>query len=251
MKRSLAEVTWPACTSALRLDKLALGELASAEAAELTEHLAGCEKCAAAAAGLQADRQRTLPPLKLASAPALATVTPIRPLQPAQPRTRRRWTARFAAGALGLAAAASLAIAVKPLAPPWRTKGPSVALGMFVQHAGEVRAAGPGEVVAPGDSILFTVTTPREAFVAVLSLDGRGHASIYFPQAPRAAKVQAGREVPLPTGTRLDDATGEEHLLGLFCSAPVELEPVRAGLASRAFHIPDGCQVTRWSFVKR
>ncbi len=59
--------------------------------------------------------------------------------------------------------------------------------------------------------------------------------------------------MPLPLGTRLDATTGEERLVGLFCSSPVELEPVRLALqkAPDAAPLPTDCQGLRWSFVKR
>ncbi len=134
-----------------------------------------------------------------------------------------------------------------------RRKGAGVGLVMYVQHGDEVRRAAPGESVAPGDAVRFAVSTPAPAFVAVLSLDPAGRASVYFPQGPRAAEVPAGAEVPLPLGTRLDATTGEERLLGLFCTAPVELEPIRLALqqAQDAAPLPTDCQGLRWSFVKR
>jgi hypothetical protein len=150
-----------------------------------------------------------------------------------------------------VAAAAAIAIAVRPT-PGERIKGPGLSLHMFVQHAGEVRRAAPGEIVAPGDAVRFAVTQPDGGYVAVLSLDPRGRASIYFPLGPRAEPIAAGSEVALPLGTRLDGAQGTERLFGLFCSTPVELEPLRAALESgRPPPAPDGCQVTTWSFVKR
>jgi hypothetical protein len=39
--------------------------------------------------------------------------------------------------------------------------------------------------------------------------------------------------------------------VGLFCSSPVELEPLRARLEGGGELAPSDCQVTRWSFVKR
>jgi hypothetical protein len=52
-------------------------------------------------------------------------------------------------------------------------------------------------------------------------------------------------------GTRLDATVGEERVVGLFCSSPVELEPLRIQLERGGALAPEGCQVTRWSFVKR
>jgi hypothetical protein len=245
MKTPLAELSWTACVSALRLDRLEMGELPAAEAEEARAHLAGCARCAGAVAELRADRARArLPELR-----ALPLAPPAPSAHSAPPRPRR--TARWAAAGAGLAAAAALALVLRPAVPSERTRGAPVALGMFVQHGSEVRRAGPGDLVAPGDAVRFTVSTPQSAYVAVLSLDPGGAATVYFPQEPRAAWVAAGQEVPLPAGTRLDATVGQEQLFGLFCSSPVELEPVRRALRSAELPLPDGCQVIRWSFTKR
>src|SRR5262249_10415873 len=126
-------------------------------------------------------------------------------------------------------------------------------LAMYVQHGVEVRRAGPGETVSPGDAVRFAVSTPTPAYVAVLSVDPAGKASVYFPQASHAAQVPAGSEAARPLGTRLDATTGEERLLGLFCASPVELEPIRQALerGHDGAPLPADCQGLRWSFVKR
>jgi hypothetical protein len=106
-------------------------------------------------------------------------------------------------------------------------------------------------VVAAGDAVRFAVTAPVDGYVAVLSLDSKGHGSVYYPLGARAEPIAAGAEVLLPLATRLDGTQGEERIVGLFCSSPVELEPVRARLESGRAHVPDGCQGVQWSFVKR
>jgi hypothetical protein len=161
---------------------------------------------------------------------------------------RASWRLPAAAAAAGLAAAASVLLLLRPAE---RTKGPGFALGMYVQHGSEVRRAGPGEVVAPGDAVRFAVTTPAGGYVAVLSLDPKGRGSVYYPLGARAAPVAAGAEVLLPLGMRLDGTLGEERIMALFCTSAVELEPVRAALEGGNEHVPVGCQVARWSFVKR
>ena len=72
-----------------------------------------------------------------------------------------------------------------------------------------------------------------------------------FPLGSRAEAVAAGAELALPLGTRLDGTLGEERIVGLFCSSPVELEPVRLQLEHGESIASEGCQVVRWSFVKR
>lgn len=239
MRTSLANAAWPACHSALRLDSWMAGELAPAEADALTVHVAGCDRCRTVMEELERARAEPLPPLR----PAAPVVRP--------PRTWRRW-----AGAGGALAAAAAAAGLFLLPPPeqagTRTKGAAPALSMYVRHGGEVRRAAPGERVAAGDAVRFAVSLPEPAYVAVLSLDPAGRASVYFPEGDRAAEVKAGAEVALPLATRLDATVGEEQVFGLFCDRPLALAPVRALVdAAAAGAAPAGCQVTRWTFVKR
>ena len=69
---------WPACTSALQLDRLALGELVAEEADALRDHLEACTRCSAAAASLEQQRGEALPPLRalVNRPPALKLVPP-------------------------------------------------------------------------------------------------------------------------------------------------------------------------------
>jgi len=232
MSTRLADRLWPACLSALQLDRFLAGELDELGARRIRQHLVDCSRCAGALEGMRAAHDERLPFLRVV---------------PLAPRARR-WRRAAAAGA-GIAAAASLLLLVQ--APGERVKGSGFALRMYVEHAGEVRRAGPGETVAPGDAVRFAATAPAKAYVAVLSIDSAGHASVYFPLGERAEAVEPGAEVALPLGTRLDATVGEERIVGLFCSSPLELEPLRVQLERGISLAPDGCQVTRWSFVKR
>jgi Putative zinc-finger len=226
---------WPACLSALHLDRFLMGELSGPDAERVRAHLAECARCTEAVSGLRMAREQPLPPLRMV---------------PLASRSRPRLWRRAAAAVVGLAAAASVVLVLRPPAGE-RVKGPGFSLRMYVEHDGQVRRAGPGEMVAAGDALRFAVTAPMKAYVAVLSLDPAGHGSVYFPIGARAAPVEGGGEVALPLGTRLDATVGEERIVGLFCSSPVELEPLRVQLERGGPSVPSGCQVTRWSFVKR
>ncbi|HEY1333126.1 MAG TPA: DUF4384 domain-containing protein [Myxococcaceae bacterium] len=238
MNLATTPLSWNACVSALRLDRWMMGELDATDTETVGTHVSSCASCSTALAGMRGVREevRALP------LPA-ALIRPV---------PRRRVSGAAVAG-LGLALAASLVLVLRSPPAIERAKGSGLALTMYVQHGGEVRRAAPGEHVAPGDAVRFAVSTPTTAYVAVLSLDPVGKASVYFPQAARAAQVPAGTEIPLPLGTRLDDTTGEERLLGIFCGTPVELEPIRVALerGQDASPLPADCQGLRWSFVKR
>jgi hypothetical protein len=249
MSTSFANAAWPACHSALRLDRWMAGELPAAEAEDLSAHVASCARCREAAASLAEARDRTvLPPLRATRSEAEPT-----------PRRAPRWFPWAALGASLAAAAAAIVILAPRIRPDLdlglgdaRLKGSSPALGMYVQHGDVVRRAGPGERVAPGDAVRFAVTLREPAYVAVLTLDPVGNASVYYPAGARAEPVNPGADVALPLATRLDQTLGEERVFGLFCDRPVELEPVRARLGALASgFVPPGCQVARWSFEKR
>lgn len=244
MTTPLLQRAWPACFSALHLDRWMMGELGQSESGQVQVHLSGCERCRRAAEVMRADRDATeLPRLRLLSLAPRSVVDEKRP--------SRDWKMRAAAAATGLAAAAALLLIFKPAGSGERIKGPGFALAMYVQHGGEVRRVGPGEAIARGDAVRFAVTTPAKAYVAILSVDPKGRASIYYPQSASAQPLPAGEDMPLPLGTRLDDTAGEERVVGLFCSAPIELEPLRARLETGTAAFPHECQVTQWTFVKR
>jgi Domain of unknown function (DUF4384) len=265
MNAAIAKSLWPACRSGLELDRFLTGESGESESAQLLAHVEQCVSCTAQLAALRAVQAESLPPLRLLGAPP-APIAPGEqaeagridsaplPLQRVSDKRERRgrWARRaFAAAAFAAAASMFLVLRADQRASSERLKGSGPSLQMYVQHGGEVRLAAPGEVVAPGDAIRFTVGLKAPAYVAVLSLDPAGRASVYFPIAERAAQVPAGTEVALPLGTMLDATVGEERVFGLFCSSAVELEPLRARLQGEGLSPPEGCQVTRWSFVKR
>jgi hypothetical protein len=245
MTMPLLERAWPACLSALQLDRWIVGELKQRESDLVQAHVSACESCARAVEAMRAQRDSAgLPRLRLLSiAPAISPI--------GERRSTRRWRVRAAAAAAGLAAAASLLLIVGPPHGGERIKGSGFALAMYVQHAGQVRRVGPGEAIAAGDAVRFTVTTPVQAYVAILSLDAKGRASVYYPVDATAQPLPAGEDMPLPLGTRLDDTVGEERVVGLFCSSPVPLEPLRARLEAGNASFPHECQVTQWTFVKR
>jgi ferric-dicitrate binding protein FerR (iron transport regulator) len=232
MNMSLTNRAWDACSSALQFDRYLAGEMDPPDAERFRAHAGACARCASVLSELREESKERLPPLRVVPFPR-RSLLPVRVL----------------AAAAGIAAAASLLLVMRPASTG--LKGSGFSLSMYVEHQGEVRRAGPGETLAPGDSVRFAVSSPLDVFVAVLSLDANGHGSIYFPAGGRAQRVQAGADVPLPLGTRLDATVGEERILGLFCASPVELEPLREQLERGDPAIPDGCQVTRWSFVKR
>jgi len=213
------------CLSDLCLDERMAGELADAEARAADDHLAGCARCQRRHDQLAAGRAR---------------------FRAALPALRRRRTAWPAATAIGgaLAVAATVVLVVRPPATGTRTKG-GARLGLVIARGDAMQIAGAGDRVHPGDTVSFLVTSARPTYVAVLSRDGAGRPSVYFPSGPRAERVAAGRDVQLPRATVLDDTLGREQLYAVFCEAPVAVAALQGALAAGTLEraLPEGCVV--------
>ena len=126
MSTTLANASWQACLSSLRLDRWLAGELAPPEAEEVRAHVASCARCSSATASMREGREaEPLPALRLAG--------PSRPVR----------RPRLALGGVGLALAAGLLLLL-PGGPGERTKGTGVGIGMWIRHGEDVRRAAPG-----------------------------------------------------------------------------------------------------------
>lgn len=241
------------CLSDLQLDALALGALDETQAEQAQRHLAGCARCS--------QRRQALGEATRSSAELLARTRPrgssvAHAVRAAGRSTRRVWRGG-AVGAAGAAAAAAVLLLVIARAPLFsgadtvRSKGAG-RVGYFVRHDGVVRRGGEREHVAPGDALRFVVTISAPSYVAVLSRDGAGQVSVYHPNGPRAARVEAGVERPLDASVVLDAVLGEEQLYALVCSAPVEVAAVSQRLrrADAEPAWPAECTIDRFVLVK-
>jgi hypothetical protein len=226
------------CPSDRVLDLLLASALDDASTSALREHLAGCRACSTRFAELGAFRDEVAATLPRFS--ELVAKAP-RPLHGS--RSRRGWLG----GALAAAAAVVAVWIVRapsesPLTEQTRAKG-SAQLGFYVQRGAQVFRGGPGELLRPGDAIEFSYEAPSDGYLGVLSRDGAGQASIYFPTGSRAQALSPGPQL-LAQSTTLDAVLGPELLYAFWCEAPVELEPIRRALDSSPTppRIP-GCSV--------
>jgi hypothetical protein len=151
-----------------------------------------------------------------------------------------------------LAAAVALLVRGESLTPSTRAKGGGFALGLYINHAGSVRAGREvGEQAGPGDALRFVYSLGERRYLAVLSLDGAKHASIYYPEGTTAAAVERGSHVALPASTVLDDVLGAETIYGIACPDAFVLEPLRRELESSGqVAPPPGCEVETLSLRK-
>ena len=217
------------CLSDLVFDRLLAIEGSASADPSAQEHLRGCAACRARLASLTKARDA------FAVEPPLVVPTP---------RSRRRWA--WAVPCVAAAAAMLLLVHARlgqDGGETTRSKGASH-IGFYVKRGESVSLGASGQRVGPGDSLRFVYSTPRAGYLAILSLDGNRHATIYFPDGLTAAPVDAAVDRPLEMSTVLDGAMGEEHIYGLFCAEAVPLESVRARLEAGGV-LPElrGCEV--------
>jgi hypothetical protein len=223
------------CPSDFAFDRRLAGELETDDDEQISAHLATCTPCRGRWDELRAARDAFVdeaPPLRLKGRPTSSAG-----------RSRRPWV--VASSALIAAAAALFLVRGVGRDVGTRAKGSGVRVEYYVNHAGVVRAGGPNDPVEPGDALRFVYTTKRVGYLAVLSLDAKKNASVYYPTTAGAARIEPGTAVPLPTSTVLDDTVGEETIYGVFCSDPFDLEPLRRSLeaAPERAPSPEGCEV--------
>lgn len=163
-----------------------------------------------------------------------------------RPPKPRRLLAR-ASGVVALAAAIMLFLTFREPreGDGTRAKGGAPKLGFYVSHGGTVRPGSPAERVLPGDGLRFVVTARDPLYLAVLSIDGARHGSVYYSAGKDAAPVSAGTDVPLPVSTTLDETLGDETIYGVFCPRPFAVEPLRQALETHPDQPPvrEGCQL--------
>jgi hypothetical protein len=214
----------PECLSRLHCDQLLNGELDDRD--DLKRHPASCQRCTALLAAHRRERAAFAVP---------------------RARAARRWP-------IGLAAvAAAFGVWLFASRDPHegaqtRDKG-KPALAFYVKHGDVVRAGAPGEVVYPNDAINFTVSTNQPAFVAIISVDGAGKLSAYYPDGPAATAIPGGRDQVLPRSVLLDDTLGLERVVGVFCDRSIAVAELAAAVARDA--IPRGCVADALTLEKR
>jgi hypothetical protein len=240
--------THEGCLSSFRIDQLIADELAASIARAARDHLAGCARCRTRLAAIEKDREA------FASSPPL----PIPPAVALGPRPPRAWAPRRAwwLAAPALAAAGLLLWVWRPrdrsVLGEVRSKGASH-LELFVEHGGTVRAAGPDELVVPGDRLQFAYSSAQAQFLAILSVDTSGTANVYYAVNDAAAPISAGEHVTIDRSIVLDDTLGAETLYGVFCARPIVVTSMVDDLRAHPDRAPreSGCAVETLRIGKR
>lgn len=128
-------------------------------------------------------------------------------------------------------------------------------VGFFLTHGETTTAGRARDVVRPGDIVQFVYTSPAPSFLAILAAGAGGHIQVLYPDGAQAAHAPAGHDVVLPRRTVLDDITGHERAVALFCEQQIDIEPVRRAWQATSGvgepPIPPGCHADFTGWEKR
>lgn len=249
------------CVSDLRFDEWYAGELPSTEARHLAQHLKHCERCLDRSEQIRKERSAlfvkhpTLPSMD----PSQGTpqglrgveVTPLRSV-----RERRSGLWGFGVAALAAAAVMLLWPRLKATEAPLdesstRLKG-APRFGFAIERGETVLPGSNGQVVYPRDRLRFLVSTSTPQHLAILSRDGRGVVTEYYPGTGRSRAIAASSNVFLESSVELDESLGREQLWAVFCSEPFEVGVFINALRQQGDVSPaHGCSVDRLDIDKQ
>ena len=205
--------------SHLALDRYATGELTPDEAAAVEASLDDAARAHLAAV----ERTRAeLPPLDVAQLRRRADVEAAAPTPEAA--NNPRWMGPLA---LVFAAAVALVIGVPRLTrndPPDVLFRGGEQVTVYEVH-GDARAPyEPGRALGEGDVVGFGITGAGHDTVVLVSIDGTGQLTWFFPEAAggTAVPLETDGLVALPDSVTLDGAPGPEVFVAVFDRPPAE-----------------------------
>lgn len=116
-----------------------------------------------------------------------------------------------------LLAALALLVVLVPRGPDHRTKG-GTGLEVYVQRGAEVLRVQPGETLVQGDRVRFATRADGHETVVVLSVDGDGKISLFYPEDPdeEPVPVDPYQRGLLDEAIQLDGAVGPESFVAVF-----------------------------------
>lgn len=234
--------------SASTIDALALEgalDAATQEAAEA--HLRSCSKCNAEASAGRALRDR------FATDVFPRTVESVVRKSALQKRGRvLRLGLQVAVPTLALAAAVTLLLRSSP-APSSKpadrdylaVKG-SAAMQIVARRGGHSIDVHDGVVLAPEDQIRFMVEPAGLPYLLVVSIDGAGAASVYYPYDGReSARLSSVGKFEVPGSIVLDRAPGPERIYALLSEEPIAASDVLPALRAIGARGREGILGTR------
>ena len=239
------------------------GDLFTDERDRVDAHVAACSECGAIASEIERDRVDYESRAEAERERLMAALSNA-PREVGTARPSRQRALGFGVAAAALAAAACVALLV--VAPQLRehrregaaaVEAPDVAFKgalafQVVARRGDAQfAVRPGDALEAGDALRFVVTAPEPGWIAVLSVEGTGRISVFYPADPagvgpwpmRLDGMDGTGQYELPGSIILDDAPGSETYVVIFSKAPFSkgvAERAASALAAGHGGIPDG-----------
>lgn len=229
------------------LDLLMLSALPEAEAEAAKQHLGTCATCTGKWETMQADAQR------------FSQFVFPRTVEKVVERTKGGFFSRFKLTVLVPLAGLAAALAVVATTGGGQTeddlyvgvKGEPT-LEVFASRAGgSAFAVTQGVALKPEDRIRFVVNPAGGKYLLVVSRDGAGAISVYYPFGEQqSALVASNTKSELPGSVELDATLGDERLFAIFSNEPVSAAAVESALqAGGALRLP-GARVVEKHFRK-
>jgi hypothetical protein len=195
------------------LERYLAGDLDEARRKELEARLADSPEERARLDALRADSAAFL--IKHPPGPLVAKAEVARPRVP-------RWLALVLAP---VATALLVFVLLRPREPDIGLKG-DVALTVYrVNAEGAIARVEPGALLKAGDRVRFEVRAASDGWIAVLSRDGAGRVTVYYPYGGQAAARYSSSEPVLPGAIGLDETKGREDVWVFFSPKPFALTP--------------------------
>jgi hypothetical protein len=219
------------------LERYLAGELTGEALARVEKALAESSEERARVDALRADAAAFL--IKHPPGPIAARLEP----------PRRSW---FQWLVPALAAVAALVVAVvflRPVEDDVTTKGAMAFTAFRLSSDGAVQELTPNAKVKAGDRVRFSVKVPSDGFLAVVSRDGAGNASVYFPSSSTVS-ARHGATALLPDAIELDGVLGPERVWAIFSARSFEVSQAIEQLKGGSVPKRDGWLVVSVDWVK-
>lgn len=108
-------------------------------------------------------------------------------------------------------------------------------LELLVSRDGALATPAPlGAMLAQGDVLRFAVSVPDDGYVFIANVDATGRLTRYFPTAERAGseRLNKATRFVLPGSIALDDYLGDERIVLIYSTTPLEAARIEQALAA-------------------
>jgi hypothetical protein len=218
----------------LRLRRFRLGELAGAEAQEVSSHLSGCGACRVRLRGVEDEQrqfERVIPFERFAGGVERARRVP---------RNRPRPALYAAACALAAVAALVLVwVAPHPTTHRNNIKGASAAATLRVgSEGGQQQAIEPGGrlTLRPGERVRLGVRTDAARYLGAISIDEAGVVTPLYPERGAALPVSPGGALAYLPDSLEFTGQGRERVFVVLAAQPFTVEDL-AEIARAAYRV--------------